>query len=386
MIAILPSPRAALAALMLLTLSAWAHAQAAPAVRVTLSRPVYYITADPHTGAPKMPEDVEANAQTENWPAGIAVPAVFTWHVYLNWDFAPCPTRHSIENQVFTSPSPLRPDLSREIRGGMLFVYARADLRGKVVYGVGKAEVRGVNPPREAVLRAFPPSRFGLIASKVGMVESGLRQFGVGPDGGMPTVSRTFDVGMMQLNAPSGAITSPDQVWDWRANLRRGLEMLGGKRRYTELASRHAVELHRLPMECYVELAGLNFVRGLLGLKSVDFPSGIRSLSADPGSGIQPGEPDPDHVALSQVEREAIRRYNGGSEYRFGLIEEPGSLRVKAIGWLVDPTRGGIALDRGDPDYVLHVLKARSGFKLPPPTKPPRPHIHHRRRRRHRPR
>src|SRR5258708_33067564 len=108
---------------------------------------------------------------------------------------------------------------------------------------MAEGDVLADTPPREVVLRAFPPNRFGLIASKIGMAESGLCQFTcpslkTGDPGGLPVVSYSKDVGMMQLNAPTGSITSDDQVWDWRAQSRRGPEMLGGKRGPADLASR----------------------------------------------------------------------------------------------------------------------------------------------------
>jgi hypothetical protein len=40
------------------------------------------------------------------------------------------------------------------------------------------------------------------------------------------------------------------------------------------------------------------------------------------------------------------------------------------MGWEVDPTRGGIRANSGDPDYVQHVLRAESGLSLTPPPAP----------------
>lgn len=352
-----------------------------PAVHVMLSRPVYYIHADPRTGAPHMPADVVVTADVQNWPADAPRPTAFTWQVYLDWDFAPYPTHHQICHKTFSQASPLKVDLSGQIRGGQLTVVAKALLNGKEVCGQAHASVLGENPPRMAVLSAFPHNRFGLIASKIGMAESGLRQFtsasGFDP-GGLPVVSRTNDLGMMQLNAPSGTIASADEVWDWRANVRRGLLILASKRSTTELASRHAVNLRRVPDDTGYQLACLNFTRSLLGLPCVGTPV-ITPLSSERGTGMQPGEPDPDKLGLSQVERESIRRYNGGSEYAFQITPDPNTLAIRAAGWQIDPTRGGIRAGAGDPNYVLHVLRARSGLALEEP-KP----AHSRRRRGHR--
>jgi hypothetical protein len=348
-----------------------------PSVQIRLSKSMYRIRIDPKSGAPKMPTDIVATAEALNWPAGTPPPSTFLWRVYLDWDYKPWSTHHSIRDTIMTQPSPMRVDLKNEIRGGRLQIFAKTFLEGKEVWGRAQAEVRADNPSRAEILRAFPPNRFGLIASKIGMAESGLRQFTMpdprsGDPGGLPVVSYSNDVGLMQLNAPSGSITSDDQIWDWRANLRRGLEMLEGKRRNTVLASRAAAGPRIVPQEAlsaHQTVACLNFARLYLGLPCLPAPS-IPTLSDQPGSGMLPDDPDPDHLALTQVERDAIRRYNGGREYAFVVLPDLEGLGIQAAEWQVDPTRGGIQNRRGDPNYVRHVLAARSGFKLPPPPQP----------------
>jgi hypothetical protein len=356
-----------------------------PALRVTLSRSLYRITIDPKTGAPQMPNDVFATAAVLNWPSAAPLPTDFVWHAYLRWDYKPYPTCHRIEKQTFTQASPLKIDLNGEIRGGTLTVYTKALLNGKEVLGRAQAEVLADNPSRSMVLRAYPPNRMGLIASKIGMAESGLQQFtpakGIDP-GGQPYVSPSKDIGLMQLNAPSGGISGPDEVWDWRANLRRGLAMLAGKRQ-TTLASRSASRSNRMQRVPYTfegraNLATANLSRVLCGQGWLPLPE-APPISDAPGSGLLPGELDPDHLKLTQREREAIRRYNGGSEYACDLCLDDTCLNVRVLGWTPDPTRGGIGLKRGDPNYVDHVLLARSGFALPVPAKPGKRLHHHRR-------
>jgi hypothetical protein len=359
-----------------------------PAVRVTLSRPIYRITIDPKTGAPQMPKDIFAAATALNWPGAVPPPTQFVWHAYLRWDYKPFPTCHRIEKETFTQASPLKIDLENEIRGGTLTVYVKAMLDGKEVLGRAQAEVLADNPSRSMILHAFPPNRTGLIASKIGMAESGLHQFteAKGVDfGGHPYVSPSQDIGLMQLNAPSGGVSSPDEVWDWRANLRRGLAMLEGKRQ-TTLASRAAsgtLRVQNLPytFEGKANLAAVNLCRVLCGLDWLPLPE-APAISDAPGSGILPGEADPDHLKLTQREREAIRRYNGGSEYACDLSMDETCLNVRMTGWVPDPTRGGVDPKRGDPNYVDHVLLARSGFTLPTPPTPKKP-TRHRRTRRH---
>ncbi len=352
-----------------------------PRIDVALSRPVYIVQLDSKTGAPKMPTDVIALARPLAWPLLTMPPATFTWQVFLDWNCAAYPTRHSICSRTFTQASPFRIDFGKEVRGGTLTVVASTQWNGHEIRGQAQAQVIGENPSRAMVLGAFPRSRFGLIASKIGTAESGLKQFG---SDGLPSLSRTNDVGLMQINAPSGAITSADQVWDWRANLRQGIEMLQGKRQITVLASRHAVSSRReidTTDPNFETLAYLNCARLILGLSPLTIPS-MPELSEKPGSGVIPGDPDPDRLALSQIEREAIRRYNGGREYFYRLVPDPLTLDIVPVGWQVDSTRGGVRAKSGDPDYVRHVLNARSGFKLPEPTKLLKKG--HRRRRHHR--
>jgi len=358
------------------------HEGPPPTLVVHFTRPAYTIKCDPKTGAVSMPADVKAYARLEGWPADVPYPKTFMWHVYLDWDDKVYPTHHSISGLKFERPSPLPVNFGNEIRGGRLKVIAKAVLDGKDILGTDLAEIRGENPPRAAVLRCFPPNRIGLIASKIATAESGMHQFDTVT--GMPMISRTNDVGMMQLNAPTGSVTSADQVWDWRANLRQGLEIMSDKRRITVLASRGNVnrqpDLRDLVLG-YEDAACVNYMRWYLGL-SPNPPPVIPPLSTQPGSGVLPGEADPDHVALSQMERDAIRRYNGGREYALALVTDPATLTILTPQWQVDPTRGGVRVRSGDPEYITHVLRAHSGFVIPPPAKPHKLTRHARRHRR----
>ncbi len=362
---------------------------ARPIVVVTLSKPIYRITANPKNGAPQMPKEVIATAEIQNLPVGFPLPETFTWRVLLDWEFAKYKTSHEIGSRTFEQSSPFKVDLSKQIAGGKLKVYAKAMIGGQEFVGVGIAEVLADNPPRRAMLAAFPPNRFGLIASKIATAESDLRQFtnpkGRDP-GGIPYTSKTSDVGMMQLNITSAGLTSPEQVWDWRANLKRGLEMINEKKRVTHLASRSSVDRNSssaAQIPGFMQLICINSVRIVSGLEPVTLPD-VSPLSEMTGSGIQPEDLDPDKVELSQMERDAIRRYNGGREYSYLIIPNIEALDIQFAGWSVDPTRGGIRARSGDPEYVRHVLAARSGFTIPPPPKPKPIGKAHRKRRRHR--
>jgi hypothetical protein len=349
-----------------------------PLVRVTLSRPVYFIAVDSHSGAPQMPHDVTATAEVLNWPPELPRPKTFQWHVALDWNYPKYPTHHDISRLTFEQPGPFTADFGRQIRGGTLVITAKTSCNGHDVMGRATASVRGVNPSCSAILNAFPRTRFGLIASKVAMHESSMRQFtearGTDP-GGMPEMSRTNDLGIMQLNAPTGSVTSADQIWDWRENVRRGMDELAGKQRTAVLASRHATSADRLPEQTATSMSLLNFCREFIGLPRLPMPR-VPSLSAAPGSGITPDDLDVDHLALSQLERDAIRRYNGGREYSFRVLPDPTRPDIGFAGWQIDPSRGGIYFRSGDPDYVRHVLRAHSGLTLPPPPKPSKPKKH----------
>ncbi len=338
-----------------------------PAMRVKLTRPIYYIETDRKTGDPIAPRDILATATLDGWPPEVPKPSTFTWHVFLDWDLKPFPTHHSIAAHIFEQPSPFQVSLGTEIRGGRLKVIAKTIFGGREITAQAIAEVRGENPPRAAVLRRFPPNRIGLIASKIAAAESGMHQFN--PEDGMPVVSRTNDLGMMQLNVPTNAVTSADQVWDWRANLKRGLEVMDDKRRTTEFASRGSVSSQpglRDIVTGYEDAACLNVVRWYFGMAPIAPPI-VPALSSQPGSGMLRGEEDPDHVELSMLERDAIRRYNGGHEYALAIVTDPSQLSISRVEWQVDPLRGGIRARSGDPDYIDHVLRARSGFVIPSP-------------------
>jgi len=232
--------------------------------------------------------------------------------------------------------------------------------------------VLGENPTHEMVLRLFPRNRFGLISSKIAMAESDFQQFtpaSAGDRGGRPYMSITNDLGIMQLNAPTGSVTSADQIWDWRANVLRGMEELADKRRVTVLASRSAVSRDRLPDPALQQFAYMNLLRLFVGLVAVTPPT-VPSLSDTRGSGALPEDPDVDELKLTQSERDMIRRYNGGNEYAYLVMLRPDTPYPVSIGWEIDPTRGGIRTNSGDPDYVEHVLRAHSGLTLPPPPQP----------------
>lgn len=356
-----------------------------PVLRVALSKPIYHIAVDAHTGRPQMPTDVTATADVAQWPIGAPMPKEFVWHVLLDWDFKPFPTHHTINNKLFSHASPYTINFGDQIRGGTVTVFARTTLNGQTIWSKAQAIIVGDNPPKQAILRAFPRSRFGLIASKVGMAESGLHQFDTVT--GMPMLSRTNDVGMMQLNAPTGSISSEDQVWDWRANLRQGLAVFAAKQRTTVLASRHALTSARpaaaLNIANLETLGYLNFLRGFLGMTLLTPPI-VPPLSTAKGSGILPDDPDVDHLQLSQVERDAIRRYNGGSEYAYIVALHPTLPQLQEANWQPDPTRGGVRARSGDPDYVRHVLMAHSGLNIDPPKPAKSTHGKSARRHRHR--
>ena len=294
-----------------------ALADSFPTVKVSLSRSIYYITANHLTGEPVMPAEVAAAAVCS---VGDRHPN-FTWHASLDWNFAAYPTHHSISRRSFWQPSPLKLDFGKEVRGGTLRVTAKLILNGTPVCGEAQAMVIALNPSRQQILRRLPLNRFGLIASKIGVWESGMRQFNPITSqvkSGLPYTSPTNDVGLMQLNPACGSLSSPEQVWDWRANLQRGLEILQSKfaasRSYSsELAQSSGMQISRsfLPSRH----TRRNFRR--------TNQQTVVGLSERVGTGQLPGDCDVDHLSLSAWERDAIRRYNGGREYSCRMQYDP---------------------------------------------------------------
>ncbi len=353
--------------LFLLTVSNFALAKSVPSVDVRLSKPVYYITINPQTGAPEMPGNVSAAAVCPNSNH----PIIYTWHASLDWNFPAFPTHHSIGNRSYLQSSPLRLDFGNEIRGGTLTITASALIDGHRVQGTARAQVLAANPAYRQVINAFPLNRFGIIASKIGVWESGMKQFNLMTakhSAGLPYTSLTKDVGMMQLNAACGSLSTPEQVWDWRANLRRGLEILASKfeasRNYpVEIASQRITENR---------ISRSSLPSRHVSSRFRQFNTKVNEgLSAKFGSGQQKGDLDVDHLFLSAWERDAIRRYNGGREYSCKVQRDSFTGQIKIGDWEADATRGGIKPSCGDREYVRHVLGSRSGLILLLP-KPPR--------------
>jgi len=341
-----------------------------PQIRVTLTSPVYHIQIDPRTFAPYMPQNVIAKAEVIGLPAGTSAPREFTWRVLLDWNNEAYPTRHSIADTTFTQNSPFKVNFGDEIRGGILKVFAKATIGGQEIAGFALAQVVGSNPPKKAIYKLLPANRTGLLLAKIATVESRVQQFRE-PEG-LPKESISHDFGIMQLNAPSGAVTSEAEIWDWRENVRRGIEMFTGKRRMSVTASRNMARrmpIEDLPVNAAATIGLLNMTRALFEMQQLA-PPNIPALSELPGSGIEIDETDKDKLNLNQIERDSIRRYNGGREYTFVLTPDVETLEVVSGQWQVDPNRGGISMRSGDPNYVRKVIEADSGFVIPPPPKP----------------
>jgi len=107
----------------------------------------------------------------------------------------------------------------------------------------------------------------------------------------------------------------PIQQWNWHANVQAGIavynEALAGAKEWRQ------AEQVRLSAELTAVLRIVNHQRALRGMK------GVR---------MAPRKVPP--LTSAQVEREAIRRYNGGDEYRFDLhyVVSANHLSVKIVG------------------------------------------------------
>ncbi len=174
-------------------------------------------------------------------------------------------------------------------------------------------------------------------------------------------MSRTNDLGIMQLNAPTGSVTSADQIWDWRENVRRGMDELTGKQRTALQASRNALESDRLPDQTAISLSLLNFCRGFMGLAPAKLPPPA-PLSPLPGTGVLPDDPDVDHLKSEPV---GARGYPP-LQWRAGI-----HVRVSSRRGFAGNQLGRLA---GRPHAGRHQFPfGRSGLRPARPARPQRP-------------
>ena len=158
--------------------------------------------------------------------------ATFTWVVSIKFQCSDCTNGRAKEiNDEFrlTTVGGKCTINFPNVRGGILSISVAVDTATKC-YGLETKglRIRGMNPPRGELNLACGTQ----IVQKMVMQESGRRQFDAAPDAGVsncPLFSGDHlgGVGLLQITNPA---PTPDDHWDWRANVNHGLQILAQKR------------------------------------------------------------------------------------------------------------------------------------------------------------
>jgi hypothetical protein len=304
---------------------------------------------DPGSAAtgPQMPV-IQAEARFNGLIPDPTPAATFSWVVSIKFQCSDC--SHGKVKEIndefrFTSVGGKTTITLPRVRGGALTISVAVDTATKC-YGLETKGllIRGVNPPRGEVNTACG----SVIVQKMVMQESGRRQFDAARDGGIsecPLFSgdRLGGVGLLQITNPA---PTPDDHWDWRANISHGLQILAQKRATA---------------------------RG--------YPAQVRNSAAFRAlvQRFNAGRTPPATIVLpdftaEQLELDTTRGYNGwAGRDAFGNILHEFRVPLDAAGNLqvnVGPDNRGViawqqvpGADRpqntGDPDYVANVLSQR---------------------------
>ncbi len=287
---------------------------------VNITTPI--TTAMNITAAPAM-SNVTFNAEVQ--PAGTDISDVtFKWYLTTTY---PLPVAGG--NQRLPASGTIdivgngdwTPDWGSLLAGGNVHVYVTASKNGVTVLDDQDGyQIKGLNPARGTVQYAIGSDT---TASRIACTESGYRQFNTD---GTPKQGPSKDFGVFQIT-PVAGLTYVD-VWNWIVNVGRGTNHLGTKR--GEATNAHIGER-----------ISVNDQRAADQLPPC--PVGVPPpLSTDP-SYVNDQRPND---GISEHEREAIRRYNGGREHAW----EPYNAPNCKGNWVVAPTQ---ALN---PNYVDQVL------------------------------
>jgi hypothetical protein len=255
-------------------------------------------------------------------------------------------------------------DFGGLIRGSSLNIGATGLVNGCPVRALTfPMPLVGTNPQRSAVAAALPHDTLRRIACQ----ESGQRQFDAPADGG---------TGLCQLFGPDGRVgimqiahPTPDEVWNWRANVEKGIELFNER---VAASSEYPSKVRN--------------------------SEGFRNLVAQFNQRRQQEGLNPVHVVLpafttgnfdndrQQLELDAIRGYNGwhGSD-RVGLELHEFNVAVDVVDGepvlrvinIDEQTLEGMAVwervpseDRpqsvGDPNYVNNVLALTAACQFSP--------------------
>jgi hypothetical protein len=278
----------------------------------------------------------------------------FTWKVEIKFQTSDCQTNVrrpvTINDQFELISVGGRINIAfPRVRGGQLILTVSAHLStGKIEAKTSGLRIRGTNPMLAVLHGALPSVSLRQIASH----ESRQRQFVAANNGGAgncPLMSgdRAGGVGLFQITNPA---PTPDDHWNWLANVRRGILIFNEKQR---VARNYPAQIRRNP----------EFVN-LVNQYNLANPPQPNSLPLTVAA-----LPD---FNQNQLELDTIRGFNGWAGFdSFGLRLHEFRVPVDADGNLVVTTdpRTGVrtivwervpAADRpqntGDPNYVNHVL------------------------------
>jgi len=353
--------------------AAAAAASVGPRLQLILDPPdkILYITADARMRSVSATCSLVGVAGVETQPVS------YDWVVSLVMRSAGIPsavgrsTSHPPIHALTTSPN--FPIPFKAVRGGTLTVTVSTSLQGKRLAATAIAEIRGTNPTEADLRAAGVPETLILVMKQ----ETALRQFlKTGSKSGYPLFSSDGlgGVGLGQITHPR---PTDDEVWDWKANVKRAETLYQQKKaeakRYLD-GYPSSPEFHRL-VEAYN--------RDRIATSSAVAKAPPSPYDTGRSDMIQPRLPiKPLIITLppytdEMLENETIRRYNGEilrvREYEARRQTDPQGLlavEVKADGthgtaeWHQVTAQERIAAydaqqwpadRRGDPDYVAHV-------------------------------
>jgi hypothetical protein len=273
----------------------------------------FAISAEPH-----MPAITVRAVGIEGSPSSV------TWEVSTGFVANDCPPndpeglRARFELPTTPTGQEIVLDFGDVVSGGAVSARATGVVNGCPVSGSGGPGLVGTNPEQSDIQGALPHNTLRAIACK----ESGQRQFDAPASGGTsycPLFGGGGTVGVMGLHSPTD-----DEVWNWRLNVRRGIEIFNER---VEQAREYPDQVRS--SEIFQRLVGeFNDARAGRGLEQIriDLPD------------FTSGNFDND---LRQLELDAIRGYDGWEgqdEFGFALHE----FRV--------------AMDRGNGTQLLKVV------------------------------
>jgi hypothetical protein len=309
------------------------------------------------TGAPAMPVITVEVRLTGFQPDPTPV-LNFTVQAQIRYNANTCPHGQNRDiNLDFTQTATGgRFDLAfPSIRGGSLTLTISTTLMGQTFQARTQGLVIvGTNPQRADVAAMMPHDTL----SKIACQESGgMRQFAAAANGGtgacpLWSADNLGGVGIMQITRPT---PTDDEVWDWTANVRHGIQIFNEKL----AAARGYPQRVRNSQRFQQLVQRLNQTRQQQNLPPLTVT-------------VPPFTSGDFNNNLQQLELDAIRGYNGfGGRDAFGMELHEFRVVLDAAGQLVvDIVPGSTnattrwervpAADRpqsfGDPNYVQHVL------------------------------